>query len=229
MNQKDLEIDTRLIILTCQPGWTLYPPSQLGYVRIDAPDKASCYWLTRQHGDALDRLANRFSVILGYKNAPAVIWIPQTMNNSSTEDQSPILQLGQRIRLSIPLLRVVETMLSDSSVSYSLVRLSDQAQVAVNGGSGGRFLAGAALEDTVTWAREDYWQPSDLADFNRAFRQEQTPNSDRWFEYRYRARNPALGLDLQQYNMQLVTRYKLIDDGFGQLYHLGQNVELILP
>ncbi|MEO1146309.1 MAG: hypothetical protein AAFY26_12030 [Cyanobacteria bacterium J06638_22] len=145
---------------------------------------------------------------------------------NSTEDQSPILQLGQRVRLTIPLLRVVETMLGDSSISYSLVRLSDQAQIAVNGGNDGRFLSGAALEETVTWRREDYWRPNDLAEFNRAFRQEQTPNSDRWFEYRYRARNPSLSLDLQQYDMELVTRYKLIDDGFGQLYHLGQNIEL---
>ena len=223
---KHLELDSRLIISVSQPGWTLHPPSKLGYVRIDAPDKIRCHWLIKNHGDALDRLTTKFSVAVGYQHSPAVIWIPQKMNNS-TEDQSPILQLGQRVRLTIPLLRVVETMLGDSSISYSLVRLSDQAQIAVNGGNGGRFLSGAALEETVTWRREDYWRSNDLAEFNRAFRQEQTPNSDRWFEYRYRARNPSLSLDLQQYDMELVTRYKLIDDGFGQLYHLGQNIELI--
>ncbi|MEM9008094.1 MAG: hypothetical protein AAGE59_31875, partial [Cyanobacteria bacterium P01_F01_bin.86] len=61
---------------------------------------------------------------------------------------------------------------------------------------------------------------------NRDWMRELEPNSDKWLEYRYRAINPENDRDLSNPTMQLVSRYHLIDDGFGQLFHLGQNIAL---
>ncbi|MEO1297746.1 MAG: hypothetical protein AAFW75_18590, partial [Cyanobacteria bacterium J06636_16] len=223
--------ENKLALIASQPNWRLAAPVEHGYISITAPNKAAHRWFLEVCSEEIESLASRFCVLVGYAGSVELVTAlckTRQVNSMTTDPatHSPLLQLGQKVRLTVPLLRTVELMLSDPSVSYSLVRLSDQAQVACNGGSSGQFLAGADLENVVTWTRDQYWHPGDLDTFNRDWMRELEPNSERWFEYSYRAINPGTDTDRHNPTMNLVSRYRLIDDGFGQLFHLGQNIEL---
>lgn len=227
---QNLELASKLMLIASQPDWGFSAPLQHGYVSIMAPNKAAHRWFLDTCAEDIESLSSRFCVLVGYAgSAELVTALCKTEQVNSMTDSgisSPLLQLGQKVRLTVPLLRTVELMLSDPTTSYSLVRLSDQAQIACNGGSSGRFLAGADLEDVVTWTRDQYWHPGDLETFNRDWMRDMEPNSERWMEYRYRAINPDSDTDRLRPTMNLVSRYRLIDDGFGQLFHLGQNLDI---
>lgn len=228
---QNLELTSKLMLIASQPSWGFSAPLQHGYVSIMAPNKAAHRWFLDTCAEEIEDLSGRFCVLIGYAGSSELVTAlckPSQVNSMATgsSNDSPLLQLGQKVRLTVPLLRTVELMLSDPTVSYSLVRLADQAQIACNGGSSRQFLAGADLENVVTWTRDQYWHPDDLENFNRDWVRELEPNSQRWMEYRYRAINPENDSDRLSPTMRLVSRYRLIDDGFGQLFHLGQNLEL---
>lgn len=218
-----------LVSVLADPSWKLCAPHpRLGYVRIVAPDYRSLGWFITKFSDDLDMLASSYSVILSSPDFSEPIFVARRSPMSqSSANAIDIVELGSKIRLTPTILGVFDQMLSNPDISYSLIRLSDQAQIACNGGSDGRFLAGAALEDVVTWTRDQYWHPQDLAEFNRTSRRDQTPNSGTWLEYSYRASNPDTATDLYVPTMQLHSKYQLIDDGLGNLYHLGCNVDLV--
>lgn len=220
-------LDSQIIRQTRKKGWHLYPPSPAGFVRIHAPTQEDVNEFVDNLCEQLDELATFNTVVISNSETqqPYILRQAPTMTSSTTSPESVILQLGQRIAITRELLPIINLMAGDTNVSYALVRLRDQAQIAVNGGDGGRFLAGSALQDTVTWRRDQYWHPGDLSEFQQWSRQELQPNSDRWSEYRYRASNPETATDLLLPTMQLTTRYRLIDDGIEQ-YHLALNVDI---
>lgn len=128
------------------------------------------------------------------------------------------------------LLDVFGMMLSSPESSYGLVRLSDERQLSVSGGDGGKFLVGASVEQATQWYRADYWHPEDLFNFNREWSAQMSPGSSQWFEYRYRSFDPLAPKyrrGPQYCDYEFVSQYKLVEGPRGELYHLAKNLDML--
>ena len=128
------------------------------------------------------------------------------------------------------LLDVFGMMLSSPESSYGLVRLSDERQISVSGGDGGKFLVGASVAQATQWHRADYWHPEDLTNFNREWVAQMSAGSNRWFEYRYRSFDPmapSYRRGPQFCDYEFVTQYRLIEGPQGNLYHVAKNLDMI--
>jgi hypothetical protein len=139
------------------------------------------------------------------------------------------LELGQQAKLTLPLLRIADDILSHPEKSRGLVRLEDQAQIVVSGGGDGQYLMGAAPNHYNQLKRPDYWSAESLADFERDWRRRLTVGGD-WETFEYMIRYPSPGKDLSPGlppDTKMITDFRLVDDGFGNLFHYCQNRDLI--
>lgn len=128
------------------------------------------------------------------------------------------------------LLNAFGEILSNPDRSMGLVRISDERQISVSGGSGGRFLINKSAEQATKQYRADYWHPEDLLSFNQRWRQEMSIGGD-WFEASYRCfdtfaederlRSPNFC------NNRFVTRYRLIEGPRGEMFHLCENLDVV--
>ena len=150
--------------------------------------------------------------------------LPYLMQLSDKGDLMDIQIEGLKVNRA--LLDVFGMMLSNPDRSLSLVNTFSQRQISVSGGAGGRYLLGASKEQAAQWRRTQYWMPEALVDFNRAWRQEMSPGSDLWFEWRYRIDSlaPVEGRPVATPDYELVTRYRIIEGVGGSLFHLGENL-----
>ncbi len=140
-----------------------------------------------------------------------------TMVSSLLQTPSGI-QVTQ-MRLSQPLLRVMLEFTENPQMSAGLVRLSDEQQVCLTEASA-RLIPNNDAEELVTLKRRDYWYLADLDSFNTEWQQRLEPNNPQSFlEYSYRAEIDQLG------NWgRLTSRYRLIRDDQGLLYHVCYSV-----
>ena len=132
------------------------------------------------------------------------------------------------LKVNRALLDVFGEMLSNPDRSIGLVRLRDERQISVSGGAEGQFLVGMTTNFASQLKRSEYFHPEDLAAFNQAWIQEMQPNSDRWFEYRYRSFDPLAknpGPDKCDYIF--VSKYRLIEGVSGEMFHMGENIDMV--
>ena len=130
------------------------------------------------------------------------------------------------VKVNRALLDVFGMMLSNPDRSLSLVHIPSQQQISVNGGADGQFLLSASIEQTTQWTRDQYWWAEDLERFNRDWVREMSPDSDQWFEYRYKIDSmaPIQGRPVQQPDHELVSQYRLITGPNSTMFHLGENL-----
>ncbi|TFI55109.1 hypothetical protein BLD44_007180 [Mastigocladus laminosus UU774] len=133
--------------------------------------------------------------------------------------QTPLgIQLPD-VRLSLPLLRVLMEFAENPDMSAGLVRLSDERQICVTEASA-QLVPNNDVEQLVRLRRQDYWWLADLESFNQEWRQRLEPNNPQsFFEYSYRSEADSLGSW-----GRFTTRYRVIQDDQGILYHVCYSV-----
>ncbi|MBW4633906.1 MAG: hypothetical protein KME30_18985 [Iphinoe sp. HA4291-MV1] len=123
------------------------------------------------------------------------------------------------MHLSRALIQVLLEFDENPDMSAGLVRLSDERQVAVTAAAA-RFVPNNDAEELVRLRRQDYWWLPDLENFNRNWRQQLEPNNlSSMIEYSYRSE-----ADRDRNWGRYTTRYRLIQDDFGVLYHVCYSV-----
>lgn len=221
---QQIDLDSDLARFLQKPGWELCPSRR--WMLVKAPSKREAHHFTLMFGDVLAAWTKRFNVYVNYGNK--IFEIP----NMTNSNQRSFLQFSQSPRLTLPLLRVAEEIMNHPEQSLGIVRVADQAQMAVNGGQDGRYLFGADPLHYSQLKRHQYWNAEDLRTFNLDWPRRLDINSENWSQFRYRVRYPSPGKDLNGPDDTLmICDFRLIDDGFGNLYHLGRNVgmEAISP
>ena len=165
------------------------------------------------------------ATIIKYPGCKRPFRIPATICNykgftmvSSLLQTPSGIQVAQ-MRLSAPLLQVLLEFTENPQMSAGLVRLSDEQQVCVTEASA-RLIPNNDAEELVTLKRQDYWWLEDLDTFNTEWRLRLEANNPQSFlEYSYRAEIDQLG------NWgRLTSRYRLIQDDQGILYHVCYSV-----
>jgi hypothetical protein len=140
------------------------------------------------------------------------------------------ISIGGEITVNRALLDAFGEMLNCPHRSLGLVRLSDERQISVSGGADGAFLGSVSREDAQRLYRADYWEPSDLYEFTRAWQQQSSVGGN-WFEWSYRSFElGSANSGPTGYNRRFTTRYKLVQ-GPNSLFHFCENlgVEPIAP
>jgi hypothetical protein len=86
--------------------------------------------------------------------------------------------------------------------------------------SSAALIKGATLEEAVRRKRQDYWYLPDLTEFQRESRQRLEPNNENSFiEFSWR----GVSKDRISWR-QFITKYRLIQDVYGIMYHGTQNL-----
>lgn len=215
-------LDQQMACLMQCDGWEVLPVRS--HIVFKAPGKKAAYRFIRQYSDALSRY--RCPVYVTFDDLTVI-----TANNCTGEkimEYGTYLELGQQAKLTLALLRIADDILSHPEKSRGLVRLEDQAQIVVSGGGDGRYLMGAAPNHYSQLKRPDYWSPESLADFERDWRRRLTVGGD-WETFEYMIRYPSPGKDLSPGlppDTRMITDFRLVDDGFGNLFHYCQNRDL---
>ena len=218
MQSPELGHDEALLRLMDQECWTL--KTNLPHcLMLSVPKWADAQWLAEAYGEVLMRWANRATVYFEYEN--------YLMQLSEQGDLMDVQVDG--IAVNRALWDVFGEMLSSPERSLSLVHIPTQRQISVSGGSGGRFLLNARKEQATQWTRDQYWMPDALAEFNRALRREMSPDSDLWFEWKYKidSQAPLEDRTVVSAEHELVTRYRLVLGPNEEPYHLGENLDMI--
>lgn len=121
------------------------------------------------------------------------------------------------LRLSRSLLDVFGYFLENPELKGALVRRADNRQIAMSEASQG--ICSIPLEEAVKRRREDYWHLPDLDQFMRESRRQLEPdNPDSTLEFSWRSN--GYGSNWRQFT----NRYRLIRDGFGNLYEVSENL-----
>ena len=107
-------------------------------------------------------------------------------------------------------LTALQKMMARSSERLALIRVSDNRQLVMSVGNS-HHLQSTYLNPNVTLVREDYWNLSDLDDFNRLCRQELREDGSNTLEFTYRALTNQVR-SLTNWS-KFTTRYRLIFDG----------------
>ncbi|KYC34780.1 hypothetical protein WA1_49530 [Scytonema hofmannii PCC 7110] len=129
----------------------------------------------------------------------------------------PGIQIAE-MKLSRPIIKVIDYFCEHPELRCALIRLHDQRQVAMSESSA--IMVTGSLEEAVRRRREQYWHPEDLSAFDLVTRQSLTPDDrDSFVEFSFRAHAPNGG------NWRRFTnRYRLVTDSYGLLYHVSENV-----
>lgn len=212
-----LEAEAIFLSYLDQRGWDLRT-NLPHWITISVPRWRNVKWLADTFEGSLKNLATVTRVYFEYeqKNLAEV---------NKEGDLMPIQIDG--LRVNRVLLDAFGEMLANPDRSIGLVRLSDEKQICVSGGDDGKYLVGANLDQVTTWKRSEYWHPEDLSNFNREWAQSMSINGD-WFEYRYRSFDPLAenpGPDKCDYTF--VSRYRLIEGPNREMFHLGENLDMI--
>lgn len=136
----------------------------------------------------------------------------ETMKSITDIQGNPFVQAGE-LKLTLPLLRVVTDWLQSPETRGGLVRLTDERQVLMTGASG-VLVTTDTLVEAVQRRREEFWYLPDLEEMRRRSRQEAG------FEFTFRTFDPVLGGDW----MSFTNRYRVVEDGLGNTYHVGENL-----
>lgn len=199
-NQKDWQIRLNL------PHW----------VCLRVPVWEDCVYLAKHYEPLKDCAASGLPIYFEYGDDKHVCQITTTGEIMS-------ISIGGEIEVNRALLDVFGEMLANPQRSLGLVRISDERQISVSGGADGQFLGSFSRADAQKLYREDYWEPADLWEFNRAWQRGLSVDGD-WFEYSYRSfdlGNPGEGD--RRFNRRFTTRYKLVQ-GPGSLFHYCENL-----
>jgi len=230
--EQALNADLELIREVQQQGWELRV-SPLGLL-IDAPTQAQAKDFKTRHFDRLAESATKIGEVVGAVGVSSRIWYPgcrkpyrilpgmrsrRAMNDDIVFIARPGICLDS-LRLSAPLLRVFEEWLANPEVKGSLIRRSDQRQVALTEAVAANILGGGTLEEAIKRRREDYWYLPDLEDFRREVQQRLEPNNPQsTYEYKWR------GCDRNKQNWrEFAHQFRLIQDSYGVLYEVAVNL-----
>lgn len=214
--------DAQIALLMQQPGWQCYPARS--YVLFEAPDKQSAYNFIQRYSEAL--AAYWCPVYLTVDRLSAIAANYKTGRSIMSE---LYLEFGQSAKLTLPLLRIADEMLSHPEQSTGLVRVADNAQIVVTGGAEGAFMMGASPEHYNQLRREQYWDAESLHGFEQEWRSRLTIGGD-WETFEYLIRYPSPGKVLGSRmppDSKMITDFRLVEDGNGNLYHYCRNRDLI--
>ena len=131
---------------------------------------------------------------------------------------APGLQIAE-MRLSLPIVRVLETFLEYPERKSALVRLEDERQMVISE-SAATLIKNATVRDAVQRKREDFWYLPDLEAFTLESQQQlEADNPDSILEFSWR------GVDRTGQDWRRFThRYRLVSDAYGTLYHIAENI-----
>ncbi|MBW4458613.1 MAG: hypothetical protein KME55_42035 [Nostoc indistinguendum CM1-VF10] len=130
----------------------------------------------------------------------------------------PGIQIA-KVKLSIPILRVLQNFCEYPENRCALVRVCDERQVALTESSA-ILLTKVTLEEAVRRKRKEYWYLPDLAEFKRESSQKLEPNNEAsYIEFSWRGVSKD-GLNWRRFT----TKYKLVEDAYGVMYHVTQNL-----
>lgn len=152
-----------------------------------------------------------------------------TMSNETLilDPENPLIEI-YALSLSPCLYREIGWFLDNPTQAGGIVRVIDNQQVAMsyaNAQKSADFTAGAGVKKAVSWKREEFWHPGDLADFDRDWKQKLEPNNpNSWIEYKWRSFDPELGLNAEESWIEFANRYKLLVDKLGNSYHVSWNL-----
>lgn len=202
--------DSELSRVVQRCGWELCP--NLPYwMLIKTPGQAEAYYLLDRYGDLLGEWADLFTTFIGYANK--VIQVPAMTNTINPLTLNQVLQFGGQMKVTMPLLRIFEQMLT-SDTPGGLVRVHDQQQVCLNSANQG--LLSVSTRKATSWKRHEYWYLPDLENFEREWRQRLEPdNPQSVLEFTYRSKDTP---EHQTFDLRVTTRYRLIRSG-EELYH----------
>lgn len=229
----ELELDF-LVRLLQQPGWDLaFSPSA---IIIDTPSKGEAKKL-KANTHLLASWAENFRRVATFVRYPGCrkpyrIPVCMTGDTPMTLVLNPNNKLIEIHALTIApsIWREMGWLLEHPEQAGGIVRVTDNQQVVMshtNAKKDADYTAGAGVKKAVTWKRSDFWHPSDLADFERDWRQGLEPNNpDSWLEFTWRSFDPELGISSPDGWLEFTNRYKLLIDEHGIAYHVSHNLGL---
>lgn len=207
--------DQYLAELLNQPGWGLrtnFPHWAL----IVVPTWIDCRYVAQHYRSAL--IGQDIPVYFEYGGKSCHV-----CKITKEGDLMPI-SISGTVELNRPLLDCLGEMLAQPERSLGLVQLRTERQVSVSGGAGGDFLGTYSRADAQKLYRADYWEPSDLAEFNRDWQQEASVGGE-WFEYSYRSFTLGSAAQAERrFDQRFTTRYKLVEGPDGELFQYCENL-----
>jgi hypothetical protein len=205
---------------------------------LSAPSQKEALRLASLEPETLAKWAHKFGKAATLIQYPGGDFyrIPATMATSEVgmrqetlilDPQNPLIEI-YALSLSSCLYKEIGWFLNNPTQAGGIVRVADNQQVAMsyaNAKTSEDFTSGAGVKKAVSWKREDFWHPGDLADFDRDWKQRLEPNTpDSWIEYKWRSFDPEIGLNSEEGWIEFVNRYKLLVDEFGNRYHVSWNL-----
>lgn len=122
-------------------------------------------------------------------------------------------------RLNLPLVRVCLDMLEHPETMSGIISWATQKQVVLTSESD-KLKLGESLEETLRYARHDYWLSSDLEDFLRQCRHNLRQDGSNAIEHTYTTFDPTTGDDW----VEVKARFRFLDAGRLGLYQAGETL-----
>lgn len=148
-------------------------------------------------------------------------WMYEVQKMSNLTLPPTGIQIAQ-MRLTYPLIQTLVEFAEKPDMLAGFVRLSDQRQVCMTEAIASIVASsGQDLEEVITRRREQYWHAQDLADFNRHWQQSlEANNPQSTIEYTYRAKVSPSSDQWRKW----ISRFRLVEDDLGAIYHVGYTV-----
>lgn len=154
-------------------------------------------------------------------------YIEVTNVNVNQEYKMPTLTHHAFPRVNTDIARALDEILECDN-GAGMVRLSDNQQIILNESATCTLGDRATLDDAVRWRRSDYWLAEDLDRAWQEWRSLEVNNPDSNCEITYLIGDATKGagviLSPHQCIQRVTSRYRLVQDGNGILYHVAQNI-----
>lgn len=224
--------NSELFQVATLPGWDLNISGD--HLSLKAPGRIEAEEFLEIITDSLSVAASAFGFKYGYLTFPDCkkpYKIPASIfhNCSKYESQRknfmtqtplivvPGLEIAQ-MKLSLPILRIFQEFCEYPDQRSGLVRINDERQVAMSESSS-MMIVNSTLQAAVQRKRNEYWHLADLEEFNREWQRNLTLDDGSSFEFAYR----CVSADKTSWR-RFTTRYRLVSDSYGILYHVSSNV-----
>lgn len=222
MTQHQLELDLALFRLFQANKWEIYPRLP-HWVIYSVPSEQGYNDLIERCGETLESEARKYLTFVQISTTQELVQI--TPNGEIMSNTTPFINAGSEILITPNILRVFDEIVNCSG-GAGLVRLSDGLQLCLNDKSDCTLRGLATISEATKWKRKDYWNPEDLETFLRETQQQLEPNNPQSsIEFTYLTFDPKTG-NFQNYDQRITSQYRLVEDGLGNLYHFGKNVDI---